>query len=202
MKMMRWTGYLFILGGIAALVARFSDATYERLADVVGSESATLESSAQSTFLFLGVLFILMGALFIWLELKFRPSMKIAEEMRGGMTLSSGLADAAEKMTAINQTMSEQVARGERTAHLRRDGTEGTARILAVRDTGALVNFDPIVDIDMEVTTGGGAPYQISRREVVSKVALGRIAPGAEIPVMVDPFKPTEVLIDWQRSSV
>jgi hypothetical protein len=199
---MKWFGYLFILGGVAALIASFSDATYEKLADLVGSDVASLESSAQSTFLFLGVLFVLMGVLFVWLEYKFRPTMKIATEMRGGMTLSSGLADAAEKMTAINQTMSDQVARGERTAHLRRDGAEGTARILAVRDTGALVNFDPIVDIDMEVSTGGSAPYQISRREVVSKVALGRIAPGAEIPVMVDPFKPTEVLIDWQRSSV
>lgn len=73
----------------------------------------------------------------------------------------------------------------------------GTAQILAVRDTGMLVNGDPNLGLDLLVTLPGQPPYPVSEQLVVSKVMLAWAQAGQVVNVRVNPATPQSVFIDW-----
>lgn len=80
---------------------------------------------------------------------------------------------------------------------LQETGVPGTARILSVAETGLTVNDAPQVDLMLEVTIAGRAPYQVRHRELVPRLALGRLSDGRPLQVVVDPVHPDQLLINW-----
>jgi hypothetical protein len=107
----------------------------------------------------------------------------------GGMrAMREGLARANEMLGA----MGEDAAR---TAYLRANGRAGTATISAIRDTGTTINDNPVVDLDLHVTVGEDAPYAISHRQMISRLAIPSFQPGATLPVHVDPANPSSLTI-------
>lgn len=64
-------------------------------------------------------------------------------------------------------------------------GRAASAKVLAIQDTGALVNFDPVVRLTIEVAPAGEAPFQATFTTPVSKIAIPRIGDG--ISVRFDP---------------
>lgn len=74
-------------------------------------------------------------------------------------------------------------------AQLRATGLPTQARVLGIADTGALLNFDPVVQLQLEVIPPrGGANYLTELRSVVSKIAVPRV--GDVLPVVVDAANP------------
>ena len=85
-------------------------------------------------------------------------------------------------------------------AGLRRSGLAATAKVLAVHDTRVTVNKDPVVRIKLEVYPPGGTPFEAVAEELISRLEVGSISPGAEVSVR---YKPTtrEVALERVKTS-
>jgi hypothetical protein len=90
--------------------------------------------------------------------------------IRNANSMMSGLAEAA-------QTRNELMSRG----------AEGVGRILGVRDTGTLVNYQPQLQFDLEVQPAQGPRFNAQCSAVVSPLNLPRVQPGCTVPVRFDP---------------
>jgi hypothetical protein len=98
-------------------------------------------------------------------------------------------------MESTNHLFREIAAEQERARRLMAEGLVGQATITEVRDTGTLVNQNPVVEFDLQVAVDGRDPYPVTHRQVVSKLVVGNFAPGAVVPVRVDPGNVAEVMI-------
>jgi hypothetical protein len=83
-------------------------------------------------------------------------------------------------------------------------GVPAKATIGQVRPTGALVNFNPVAELDLEVTVEGKAAYQVTTSQAIPQVLLPQLVPGGPLAVRVDPEDPSSLMIDWaaQQSGV
>ncbi|MFN2544293.1 MAG: DUF3592 domain-containing protein [Actinomycetota bacterium] len=81
---------------------------------------------------------------------------------------------------------------------LRATGIPGQARIVSMTQTGMLVNDQPQVELEMEVTAGGRPPYRVTRKEIVPLIALGRLSNGQALPVKIDRADPQNIAIEWE----
>jgi hypothetical protein len=117
----------------------------------------------------------LAGTAYLWVTV-WGPMMKKAGTM---MTSAQGMMDA-------------QAA----AANLRMTGLPGQARILAVRATGTLINFNPQCQIDMDIYPPNAPPYRVSVLNVVPQLAIPRVQPGAVVPVKMDRGNPRNVVLD------
>jgi hypothetical protein len=76
------------------------------------------------------------------------------------------------------------------------NGIAAKARILSVQQTGVMVNYQPQVAFQLEVTPPGGAPYQAQAKAVIPMVNIPQFQPGIEVPVKIHPTDPTQVVLD------
>ncbi len=60
------------------------------------------------------------------------------------------------------------------------------ATVLEVRDTGRLLNYQPVFDCDVTVRPDGGIPFPATAT-VVGAARLTMLAPGSEVTVMHEP---------------
>jgi hypothetical protein len=60
-----------------------------------------------------------------------------------------------------------------------------------------MVNFQPMVEIDLTVMAPGSPPYPATVSQVVQQVNLARLQPGATLRVKVDPANPGTIWIDF-----
>jgi hypothetical protein len=74
-------------------------------------------------------------------------------------------------------------------------GRRGLATVVAVRQTGVEVDDNPQAELDLQVAVEGVAPYEVTHRQVISRVAIDSFWPGAKVPVRVDPQDPRNVLV-------
>jgi hypothetical protein len=74
-------------------------------------------------------------------------------------------------------------------------GRKGLATVVAVRDTGVMVDENPQAELDLQVAVAGLEPYDVTHRQVISRVAIGSFWPGAKVPVRVDPQDPQKLLV-------
>jgi hypothetical protein len=73
----------------------------------------------------------------------------------------------------------------------------GTATIIGMRDTGARLNLQPIVRIDLLVEQGGCPPYPVTRETVLPVYASAQAGVGQRVSVKVDPNDAGRVLVRW-----
>ncbi len=66
------------------------------------------------------------------------------------------------------------------------NGVLGKATITAMRDTGTVLNELHVLELDLTVEVNG-FQSEVTHTEAVSPLLIGRLAPGAEITVKVDP---------------
>jgi hypothetical protein len=102
----------------------------------------------------------------------------------------AGMAQAQQLLDSLAATSSEA------TAGLV-DGVDTTATVVGARQTGLIVSFNPVVDLDLIVVMPGGAPRPVTRREVVAQLHLARAQPGMRLRVKVDPTDVSRLWIDW-----
>ena len=80
-------------------------------------------------------------------------------------------------MAAANQMMADQTA----AANAATTGVDATAVIVEVRQGGAMINFQPMIEIDLTVMPEGLPPYPVTVKQVASMVQLSQIQPGATV---------------------
>jgi hypothetical protein len=80
-------------------------------------------------------------------------------------------------------------------ADLMLNGRVACATITAVRDTGMTIDDDPTVELDLSVSLDGVAPYAVTHRQTISRIAIPSFQPGATVPVRVDPIDQTSLMI-------
>jgi hypothetical protein len=98
-------------------------------------------------------------------------------------------------MDSTRRMRGEIAAEHERARRLMAEGLVGQATITEVRETGTSVNANPVVEFDLQVALDGRDPYGVTHRQVVSKLVVGTFAPGAVVPVRVDPGNVADVMI-------
>jgi len=98
------------------------------------------------------------------------------------------------------QSAQEQFAQMTKQANLQTTGITCSATVTAVRDTGGMVNMEPIAEIELTVLPDGLPPYPVTVRQAISQFYVGRVQPGASLSVKVDPNDPGTVFIDIMAS--
>jgi hypothetical protein len=76
---------------------------------------------------------------------------------------------------------------------LAQNGLEATADVVMVTDTGATVNMNPVVVIQMKVTPVAGAPFDVTTQTMVSRIAVPRA--GDKIKIKYNPANPMQVAV-------
>jgi len=79
----------------------------------------------------------------------------------------------------------------KRAQDLAAKGTQGEATILALEDTGMIVNNNPRVKLTLEVRMPMYPTYQVTKTMTVPLIRLSQIQTGSVVQVMVDMSDPT-----------
>ena len=76
---------------------------------------------------------------------------------------------------------------------LAQNGLDANAEVVMVTDTGATVNMNPVVVIQMKVSPAAGAPFDLTTQTMVSRIAVPRA--GDKIKVKYNPANPQQVAV-------
>jgi hypothetical protein len=82
---------------------------------------------------------------------------------------------------------------------IRAVGVAAPATVVQIWDTGVTVNDDPVVGFLLDVKPEGQAPFQAKTKALVSRLAVPRVQPGAQLKVMFDPKDTTRVALEPVR---
>lgn len=115
---------------------------------------------------------------------------RMGRELQRDHDVSASLQQASAAMAAAHDTLARQAA----AASL--PGPAHPATVAAARDTGMVVNHQPVLELDLLVLPAGSPPRPVTVREVVAHAHLGRVVPGAAVGVRLDPATGAAAL-DW-----
>jgi hypothetical protein len=76
---------------------------------------------------------------------------------------------------------------------LAQNGLEAIAEVVMVMDTGATVNMNPVVVMQMKVNPAAGAPFDLTTQTMVSRIAVPRT--GDKIKIKYNPANPQQVAV-------
>ncbi len=99
---------------------------------------------------------------------------------------------AVDDAMALQEDMQAQQA-------LLQTGTLAAGTIKTFQDTGALVNFNPQVVIELDVEAEGQDPYTVQTTTTVPQTMLAQLQPGNKLALRVDPSNNQSIAIDWAR---
>jgi hypothetical protein len=120
----------------------------------------------------------------------------IDTSLRGLLHEAPGMLSQAGQML---HNMQAGQAEGER---LRTQGVPALARLVAVRDTGMTIGVagqdSPVAQLDLDVTLAGSPPFSATVQQVVPRLAVGRLIPGSNLPVKIDPLDHSKLIVDWE----
>lgn len=89
-----------------------------------------------------------------------------------------------------------EARKGRHQQWLWKTGLRGTGTLVSAR-SGALVNEQPVMSLELVVDVPGRPPRRVSRRLIVSAFAAPLLQPGVVLPVYVNPGDPEDILIVW-----
>ena len=78
-------------------------------------------------------------------------------------------------------------------AMLMQTGLPGTAEVLTIADTGAMVNYNPVVQMKLKVQPQFGTEFTVDVQTAVSKIAVPRV--GDKINVKYNAANQTDLII-------
>jgi hypothetical protein len=140
-----------------------------------------------------GVATALVGVLFIWMH----SFMKDVPVPAGGL-VGGGFEEMAAGTARAKDFVEGMVAKNETSSILSSRGVDATATIHRVTDTGAVRNFNPVIELELLVSPSDGRrPYPVTTREAITRMSRARLAPGVTLQCRVDPLDEAtiEVLI-------
>jgi hypothetical protein len=80
-----------------------------------------------------------------------------------------------------------------RKAQLMATGLGGTAEVLTIADTGAMVNYNPVVKMKLKVQTQYGVEFETEVETAVSKIAVPRV--GDKLNIKYNPTNTSDLII-------
>ena len=116
---------------------------------------------------------------------------KMGKEASNKFDAKATMADGVARMQAAQNMLAQQTV----ATQLAIGGEPATAQVLAARDTGTMINMQPVLDIDLLVSREGQPPYPATVSQMIPNAQLGTVTPGATLAVKVDPANPATVLI-------
>ena len=122
-----------------------------------------------------------------------RDLSKQANEIQKDWDPGAQMAQGMESMRAAQEMMAQQT----QAANIAMTGVDATATITGVQQTGAMVNYQPTMQIEMTVLPDGLPPYPATVTQVVEQHFLVKAVPGASVPIKVDPSNPGSIWINW-----
>ena len=69
----------------------------------------------------------------------------------------------------------------------------------AIQDSGVDIGDDRLFTFDLTVSVAGREPYKMKHAAVVPQAQKPRLARGASFPAHVDPSRPGQIAIQWDR---
>ena len=75
--------------------------------------------------------------------------------------------------------------------------TASTATVISARQLPMMIGLNTVVELELTVFMPSGVPVPVLRTEQVAPLHLGRLQPGATVPVVVDAHDPTTVRLAW-----
>lgn len=121
---------------------------------------------------------------------------KQAKEINKDWDPGQQMKDGMAQMQQANEMMAAQT----RAANLAASGKSGEASITAAAQTGAMVNFQPTMTLELTVFPEGGAPYPAQVTQIVEQPYLSKAVPGQQVRVRIDQADPNAIWIDWAGS--
>jgi hypothetical protein len=76
---------------------------------------------------------------------------------------------------------------------LAQNGLDASAEVVMVQDTGATVNMNPVVMLQMKVTPVAGVPFDVTTQTMVSRIVVPRA--GDKIKIKYNPANPQQVAV-------
>jgi hypothetical protein len=122
-----------------------------------------------------------------------RQLQKQANEIQQDWDPGQQMAAGMEQMRAAQEMMAQQT----QAANIAMTGVDATATITGVQQTGAMVNYQPTMQIELTVLPDGLPPYPATVTQVVEQHFLVKAVPGASVPVKLDPNDPGSIWINW-----
>ncbi len=77
--------------------------------------------------------------------------------------------------------------------NLQQTGMGATAEVINIEDTGALVNYNPVVRMKLKVQPQFGMPFETTAEAAVSKIAIPRV--GDKINIKYNPANNSEIVV-------
>lgn len=92
-------------------------------------------------------------------------------------------------------TFGPTMLRDWRELQLKDHGTDATAMLLSIKDTGDRLNEDPVVQLTVEITPQDGKVWRAQIETAMSAVELPKYKVGDQVWVRYDPEKPQHVAL-------
>ena len=139
-----------------------------------------------------------------WLFLGVSPeTLEEAIEINSGLArgVLIGLAVLLFVFGLAYQIDPKSMARAQRQSQLDdAHALRGRATIKEIRDTGWTMNNDPRFELDIEITPDGGTPYSTTYVGFIPRTAMGRLEPGADMPVKIHRDDQTVYELEWGKA--
>jgi hypothetical protein len=113
--------------------------------------------------------------------------------LSGGLTKAFMGKDFVDKMNGAMDQGQAALDGLQQQQWLAQNGSDGTAEVIMVQDTGATVNMNPVVVIQMKVTPASGAAFDVTTQTMVSRIAVPRA--GDKVKIKYNPANPQQVAI-------
>jgi len=104
--------------------------------------------------------------------------------------MGKGFVDKMNTVIDKGQTAIDGVNQGQWVAQ---NGIEASADVLGVQDTGATINNNPVVMLQLKVTTSVGTQFDTNGQVMVSRIAVPRA--GDKIKIKYNPADPTQIAV-------
>ena len=113
--------------------------------------------------------------------------------LTGALTKGFMGKDFVDKMNSTLDKGQAAISGVEQAQWLAQNGLEATAEVIGVQDTGATVNNNPVVMLQLKVTSSVGTQFDTSGQTMVSRIAVPRA--GDKIKIKYNPADPTQLTI-------
>jgi len=113
--------------------------------------------------------------------------------LMGGLTkafMGQGFVDKMNSAIDQGQAAIDNVSQMNWVAQ---NGLDASAEVLAVADTGATVNMNPVVELRLMVTPTAGAGFETTARTMVSRIAVPR--KGDKLTIRYNPIDATQIFV-------
>lgn len=117
---------------------------------------------------------------------------KQGKEIQKTWDPAAQMAGGQAAMAQATQMMAQQTA----AAALATTGVDATASVVSVRQPGGMVNYQPIMEVDLTIFPMAGAPYPAAVSAPMAPHLAAKLAPGASLQVKIDPQNPQAVWIN------